>query len=505
MNLAEEQNFTMSANYHGGAEVLNYPWDTWVRRHADDDWWYYVCREYADTAHVYAPNGYLSDLQNGVTNGYDWYSIDGGRQDYMNFFRHCREVTIEISSVKTIPASQLEAHWNYNYRSMLNFMQQSIYGFTGIVTDSITGEPIVAKVELLGHDLDSSLVYSDLPLGDYHRPVKSGTYDLVFSASGYYPKTLQNIQIDDFQIITNNVELAPGTVIAGLEASETYITKNASINFFDRSFGQNIVSWEWYFEGAVPSTSQVKNPTNINYPEVGNFNVQLTVTNNEGQSDVILIEDYIHVNINFLMQTGVFTTCEGLFLDSGGNDADYADNQSIVMTFKPDSADHLMSVQFEEFDIEQESNCNYDWLKIYDGPNTIAPLLGTWCGTDSPGEITASNDEGALTFSFHSDGSQTGSGWKAVLGCISTVSVKEMSDSEIRIYPNPVTSSIVTVVTAEPMNQMILTDMQGKIIAYKILNGQTKTTVETNKMLSGVYFLKVLTENETIVKQLIVM
>ena len=69
MNFAENRNFVLSANFHGGAEVVNYPWDTWSKLTADDAWWRFVSREYADTVHVNSPNGYFTDLQNGVTNG----------------------------------------------------------------------------------------------------------------------------------------------------------------------------------------------------------------------------------------------------------------------------------------------------------------------------------------------------------------------------------------------------------------------------------------------------
>jgi PKD repeat protein len=416
MQLAEENNFTMSANTHGGAEVLNYPWDTWPTLAADNDWWIFVCREYVDTVHLYSPANYLSGFDNGITNGYSWYSISGGRQDYMNYFHQCREVTLEMSNTKLLPTSQLNDHWDWNYRSLLNYIEQCTYGVNGIVTDQDTGEPLRALVSIEGHDMDSSMVFSDAQTGFYQRLLETGTYNLTFSAPGKYPVTIEGVNVSRYNTININVELDAGTLIADFTASATNVAIGAPVNFTDMSYG-NPVSWEWSFEGGTPATSSDQNPQGIVYNETGSFDVSLTITDADGNEETLLKENYINVNAEFLMTNTTVTTCTGIFFDSGGENGNYNNDENYVMTFVPGTEGAKIIVEFLSFDVEYQSTCNYDWLKIYDGATTSAPLIGTFCGTESPGTITAVNDDGILTFHFSSDFSITKSGWKALINC----------------------------------------------------------------------------------------
>jgi hypothetical protein len=211
MALADSIQFTMAANFHGGAEVCNYPFDTWAQLAADDNWWSYVCREYADTVHAFAVSGYLDDLDNGITNGYAWYQAIGARQDYMNYFKFCREFTMEISNTKKPAASTMPNYWNYNYRSFLNYIEQCQFGLRGIVTDSVTGQPLKAKIFIQNHDRDSSHIYSVLPLGNYFRPIFAGSYSVTYSANGYYPKTV-SINVLNRNITIKNVKLVPTSI-----------------------------------------------------------------------------------------------------------------------------------------------------------------------------------------------------------------------------------------------------------------------------------------------------
>ena len=207
MELAEQYLFTMAANYHGGAEVLNYPWDTYQPLHPDDGWWKLVCHEYADLTHEH-DTVYMSDYDNGIVNGYVWFPIYGSRQDYMNYYAQCREVTIECSFSHGPNPSLMPMYWTYNHESMLRYMEQCLYGIHGTVTDSVTGEPLKADVTIYSHDHHGSAVSSHLPMGDYHRPIKGGTYEVTYSCEDYYPKTF-TLTVGDGETLVQDVQLVP--------------------------------------------------------------------------------------------------------------------------------------------------------------------------------------------------------------------------------------------------------------------------------------------------------
>jgi len=416
MQLAEDNHFVMSANTHGGAEVINYPWDTWSRLSADNDWWVDVCRDYADTVHLYSPATYMDGWQNGITNGYAWYSIAGGRQDYMNYFHYCREVTMELSNTKKLAASQLEDHWDWNYRSLLNYMEQCTFGVSGVVTDLNTGEPLAAKIYIEGHDEDISFVYAEDEFGFYQRLLDEGSYDITFSALGHHLQTIDNVPISSYNTTLLNVQLDPGSLGARFNTAYTEIGIDGKADFIDDSYG-NPTAWHWQFEGGTPGETFTQNPTDIQYTAYGIFDVSLKVFNARGDSTVFTMEDYIVVTNEYLMQDNSVEICNGLFYDSGGKADYYGDGENFTLTFEPNVEGGKISADFEEFNLEPHYYCSYDKLKIYDGPTTSYALIGTYCGANSPGTVTATNDAGSLTFQFNSNSTKTRKGWKARISC----------------------------------------------------------------------------------------
>ena len=239
MNVMAANHFSLSCNFHGGEEVVNYPWDTWPRLHADDSWWIYISRQYADTVHANSVPGYMTDLNNGITNGYAWYVVYGSRQDYMTYYKHGREVTIELSHTKLMPQAQLPTYWNYNWKSMFHYMEKPLYGIRGSIKDSITLAPIgKANVFIAGHDIDSSDMYSDSTFGMYYRMIKGGTYSITFSAPYYYSKTITGIYAKDDSATTLNVLLRPiavPVVKSGREIPESFSLSQNYPNPFNPS------------------------------------------------------------------------------------------------------------------------------------------------------------------------------------------------------------------------------------------------------------------------------
>ena len=71
-----------------------------------------------------------------------------------------------------------------------------------------------------------------LPLGNYFRPVKSGSYNITFSASGFHSKTINEASIGDDERIELNVSLDPVDGIDDTESSGFSVYPNPVYDLF---------------------------------------------------------------------------------------------------------------------------------------------------------------------------------------------------------------------------------------------------------------------------------
>ena len=109
--------------------------------------------------------------------------------------------------------------------------------------------------------------------------------------------------------------------------------------------------------------------------------------------------------------------CSGNVFDPGEN-ADYPNSANGTMTILPETSGSAVRLDFMSFNTEE----GYDFLSIYNGTATT-DLIGTYDGISSPGVVTSSSADGALTLLFTSDGSVQRSGFKASISCVVAPSV----------------------------------------------------------------------------------
>jgi hypothetical protein len=205
----------VSANFHGGFEVVGYPWDAFNYDHADDAWFRWAGRKYADTAHQRAyPDIYMTSYDNGVVVGWQWYAIRGGRMDYVTYFLHGREVTLEVSHRLFPPPDEMPDYWHYNYSSMMEYMENSLFGIQGTVTGKAGGEPVEAVVWVQDHEKDGSYAVSNKATGYFTRLIEPGTWNLEVSATGYDTMVVQDVIVENDRATRLDIQLIqPGTGI----------------------------------------------------------------------------------------------------------------------------------------------------------------------------------------------------------------------------------------------------------------------------------------------------
>lgn len=68
-----------------------------------------------------------------------------------------------------------------------------------------------------------------------------------------------------------------------------------------------------------------------------------------------------------------------------------------------------LQLNFSEIDVENHLTCRYDYVKIYNGPDETAPLLGSYCSRHAPSSLISSSNKVLIV--FKSDSSNTGRGF----------------------------------------------------------------------------------------------
>lgn len=187
----QQYSFVLSANIHNGALVANYPYDNNIdgrnvyTASPDDDIFRQLSLSYSrahSSMHLGRPcRGDFYGFPDGITNGADWYNVDGGMQDYVYLHTSSLEITLEQGCEKFPSGDKLEEVWRQNRESLITYIGQTHHGVRGFVVDG-DGMPIAdAEVNVLGRDHPVTTAQD----GDYWRLLVPGSYTIEVSASGY--------------------------------------------------------------------------------------------------------------------------------------------------------------------------------------------------------------------------------------------------------------------------------------------------------------------------------
>ena len=205
---------------------------------------------------------------------------------------------------------------------------------------------------------------------DYDLTLDAGNYTIIYGNSGDYNQGYSSQQ-DAAEYFQNN--------------------SNSSENW---SFSMELaVSTEYCTPGCTDSTA---------------YNYDFLATVDDGSC---IFEYYNIANDNEI------STCGGVLFDSGGPDGNYVDYENHSIVIYPENEGEYVSLYFDAFQLE---GC-CDYVTIYDGASTSSPILvPSSNGTSLAGQTfyaSVTNETGALTVTFTSDGSVTYLGWVAEIGC----------------------------------------------------------------------------------------
>lgn len=189
--------FTLGATLHTGAQLVCYPYGnnaagTSTYSSSPDD------ALYIDLSQTYVAN---HPTMSTIINSCAWYRVVGELPDWAYRYTGSIEITVELD---TAPAPPEETAWAANREALLAFLEYSRRGIRGTVRDAATGLPLSAAIAIAGNERE---VYTNPTVGNYHRLLLPGTYDVTIAAEGYAPQTFTGVAVDGTVAARLDVEL----------------------------------------------------------------------------------------------------------------------------------------------------------------------------------------------------------------------------------------------------------------------------------------------------------
>lgn len=342
------------------------------------------------------------------------YAAAGVTDDYAYGQHGIFCYTIELATQFIPPASQVPQICEDNLEAaliLLNRVDKST--LTGLVTDAVTEEPLMAEIFIEG--IDNTGFYrepyrSNEDFGRYYRLLPDGNYTVTFSLFGYLPQSFQNVNINNTSQTVLNVELVQSQLV------------NVSGHVYDVASGLPVPDASVELIGApiAPALTDANGYYFIENIFVGTYTFRVSESNYYSQQETIQISSGNTV-FNFQLtaaeaesfESGVFGTgwtfsgnSNWFIADDDAWHGQYAARSGNISHSQSSSMIHTLDVEssgFISFYYKVSSEGGYDFMRFY--INDV--LKGSWSGAAGWAEATYSVQPGLNIFrwTYSKDGS----------------------------------------------------------------------------------------------------
>ena len=187
MNFQASRNFTLSANFHGGTIVMNYPWDAKYEVHPLDALVQELSLEYSQLNPEMIAS---TEFPRGITNGAAWYIVEGGMQDWSYNFHNDLQLTVELSHTKWPNYAEIPGFYTSNRDAMLRYAEL-IHQGAGIKMANKRASGTV----LIKDSNSRSLGSFGFQRGEFYKVLMPGTYTFEVTSGG--AKKVTSITVRD--------------------------------------------------------------------------------------------------------------------------------------------------------------------------------------------------------------------------------------------------------------------------------------------------------------------
>lgn len=197
MKWQAERDFALSANFHGGAEVVNYAWDTLKDSHPFESLLVTMSLAYSSRA----PYIYNSkEFPKGITNGYAWYEVNGGMQDWSYYWHNDLQFTVELSNVKYPDYSTIPGYYKDNRDALLHFLRLVHQG-AGFSYDApgLSGQARITRI--LDDGKTQDLGKYAFTHSQFYKALEPGRYEFSVTLNGNPSAAVFNLDVKADTII----------------------------------------------------------------------------------------------------------------------------------------------------------------------------------------------------------------------------------------------------------------------------------------------------------------